>query len=72
MVDRHRHCACNGVWLCGTCHRWVHAHPFIARSVGLIISRHVPEPGTQPTTTNYGTVRFSCDGGYLFAVEEER
>lgn len=46
--DTHRHCACNGVWLCAHDHQWVHAHPFEARQVGLIVSRHTAQPGTVP------------------------
>jgi 5-methylcytosine-specific restriction endonuclease McrA len=61
--DQHTHCCCVLVLLCGTCHRWVHAHPFEARTEGLIVSRFVDEPGTVPQVTAYGLRIYHCDGG---------
>ena len=60
----HEHCACNGIWLCSTCHRWVHAHPFEARGKGFIVSRFTNEPGTVPVDTPWGLRRHTCDGAY--------
>lgn len=37
--DECQHASCNGILLCGTCHAWVHAHPFAARAKGWIVSR---------------------------------
>ena len=62
--DVHEHCACNGIWLCSTCHRWVHAHPFEARGKGFIVSRFTNEPGTVPVDTPWGLRRHTCDGAY--------
>jgi hypothetical protein len=41
VVDEHQHAPCNGLWLCSTCHAWVHAHPFEARAMGWIVSRYM-------------------------------
>lgn len=65
--DDHVHCACNGVWLCVTCHTWVHGNPFLARQTGYIVSRHQAEPATVPLTMTLGTRYLDCDGGYKFA-----
>lgn len=40
VVDEHQHATCNGIWLCGPCHEWVHKHPLEARRWGWIVSRH--------------------------------
>jgi hypothetical protein len=68
----HRHCPCNGVWLCPTCHTWAHGHPFEAKALGLIVSRHVAEPGGVTLTTWYGTVRLDCVGDYEPFYEEQQ
>lgn len=52
--DEHTHCPCNGVWLCITCHTWVHANPFMARQRGFIVSAHVSEPFGVPVATPWG------------------
>lgn len=63
MVDEHTHCPCNGVWLCVTCHQWVHAHPNAARTQGWIVSRWVHSPGVIPITRRLGTTwRNDCVG----------
>lgn len=67
--DQHQHCACNGVWLCSTCHRWVHEHPTLARDEGFLMSRHVTEPGAIPLQTPWGTRVHGCDGTYLFRLQ---
>ena len=64
--DTHTHCPCNGVWLCGTCHGWVHAHPFDARSGGWIVSRYEPRPGVQPYQTPLGWLSPACAGTATF------
>jgi 5-methylcytosine-specific restriction protein A len=60
--DDHRHCPCNGVWLCATCHQWVHANPLMARIDGFIVSRHVAEPFTVPVATPLGWRWQDCEG----------
>lgn len=64
--DSHRHCPCNGVWLCGTCHRWVHAHPFEAKADGLIVSKQVGEPGSVVVTAHFGDLFLECDGKFNY------
>jgi hypothetical protein len=60
--DDHTHCPCVGVWLCPTCHAWVHAHPEDARNAGLIVSRYIAEPSRIPFKTPLGWCRPRCDG----------
>lgn len=64
MVGEHRHCPCNGILLCRTCHVWVHQHPEEARSWGLIVSRHVEFPGSVPVVAHFGTLMLGCNGNY--------
>lgn len=45
--DEHTHHPCNGIWLCRTCHSWVHRHPALAQDKGWIVSQWVAEPGTK-------------------------
>lgn len=61
--DQHTHHPCNGLWLCSTCHDWVHAHPFLARPNGWIVLRSVAEPGAVPFRTPNGWRRPDCEGG---------
>lgn len=68
--DTHTHCACNGVWVCKTCHDWAHAHPFDARSIGLIVSRHQRDPGTVPVEARFGLIVLDCEGKYTYHEEE--
>lgn len=65
MHDAHQHCPCNGILLCGICHKWAHDNPFQARDEGVIVSKYAV-PAEVPISTTYGTVRFDCDGGYVF------
>lgn len=58
----HRHCPCNGVLLCHSCHVWVHKNPADAQEVGLIVSRYEDEPFTVPVRTVYGVTWQTCDG----------
>src|SRR5262245_60262872 len=62
--DQHCHCACNLVWLCGTCHAWAHAHPWEAREAGWIVSRHVTEPTAVTLATIDGDRVLHCDGQF--------
>lgn len=60
--DEHQHCACNGVYLCGACHKWVHEHPFEAREMGWIVSRAFL-PFEQPVfNQSFGWLMLACDG----------
>lgn len=68
MKDGHRHCPCNGVWLCNTCHRDVHDNPFESRETGFIVSRSIAEPGTVTVDAHYGTVLLLCDGWYTHEI----
>lgn len=64
------HSPANGVWTCGVCHAWLHAHPFEARATGLIVSRYA-DPSTEILIhALYGPVLLDTDGGYK-QVEEE-
>lgn len=66
--DEHTHCPCNGVTLCGKGnvsgdHGWVHQHPFEARGLGLIISRHEERaPFEVPIKTCGGWFLLQCSG----------
>lgn len=60
--NEHTHCACNGVWLCPGCHRWVHDHPFEAKAAGFIVSRYADEPGLFPIEAFFGPTLSTCDG----------
>jgi hypothetical protein len=70
--DHHQHHPCNGILLCSTCHRWVHAHPFEARAQGWIVSRHVADPGTEPVfAEQHGWVLLDCDGNIAPATNPQ-
>ena len=60
--DDHTHCACVGIMLCGTCHRWVHANPRDAEALGLIVSTFQRAPFTVPQRRRTGWFLASCDG----------
>lgn len=62
VADAHQHCACNGVTVCGACHRWAHAHPEAARNAGLIVSVFIAEPTTIPVKTYRGWSLHTCEG----------
>jgi 5-methylcytosine-specific restriction endonuclease McrA len=66
----HQNCVCNGVWLCMTCHTWVHANPFLARGRGLIVPRYA-DPRRNPGADRVRYVLIDCDGAYAFAPEME-
>lgn len=73
VVDEHQHCPCNGVLLCPTCHAWVHAHPFEARGLGLIVSRHTAVPGEVPVVSYFYNpgLLLQCEGGFNFKQRDE-
>lgn len=58
----HRHCPCNGVLLCGSCHRWAHANHEEARATGFIVSQWVDEPSVVPLMTPWGWSQIDCVG----------
>lgn len=60
----HRHCACNGLLLCRTCHSWAHANPDESQAVGSIVSQWVDEPFLVPLRTHSGWWQLRCDGRY--------
>lgn len=68
----HTHHPCNGVWLCDTCHRWVHANPRRAQERGFIVSRYVEEPGTVPFKALSGWYLPDCEGRLITTVITER
>lgn len=70
VVDKHQHHPCNGVLLCPTCHRWVHAHPLLARLSGFIISMHETDPSLVPISTVWGQRFHDCEGNYAWTEEE--
>lgn len=65
IKDDHRHCTCNGVWLCSKCHTWAHGNPSAAKDLGLILSSWTEFPGEKPVTNSFGQqVLLTCDGRY--------
>lgn len=62
VIAPHRHCPCNGVWLCPTCHRQVHANPEESRLEGLIVSRNEENPCNVPVLSWYGVLLLDCGG----------
>lgn len=68
MVDEHRHCPCNGVWLCGVCHSTVHRSPEAARKDGWIVGRFVDKPFLVPANTTWGLRHHLCEGTYEFVT----
>jgi hypothetical protein len=67
--DVHRHCPCNGVWLCRTCHEWAHANPLLARQSGFIVSQHEQEPARVAVETPWGRRLHDCAGGWIVTGE---
>lgn len=60
----HRHCSCNGLLLCRTCHTWAHRNPDEARVTGFIVSQWVDEPFMVPVFTE-GYWQPSCNGKWV-------
>lgn len=71
--DQHTHCPCNMTWLCPTCHVWVHAHPFVAKGDGWIVSRNQPNPTAVPVHNPREDRILTCAGGFIlrFSPTEE-
>lgn len=63
--SEHQHCACNGVWLCLTCHRWAHQHPVQAKAQGYIVASTELEPSSVAVVAWDGPVKLTCDGAAL-------
>jgi hypothetical protein len=61
--DRHRHCPCNGVLLCRTCHSVAHRMPEASRMLGLIVSRFCECPWMVPVKMIDGWWELDCEGG---------
>jgi hypothetical protein len=66
VTGPHRHCPCNGVWLCNTCHVWVHQHPVEARDGGWIVSAYEEQPGDVGILAGVGHRFHDCTGGVRF------
>lgn len=63
MAGEHRHCVCNGLWLCRDCHAWAHAHPYAAIDEGTIVPRYSVHPGGWSVQHYQGRrVWLHCDG----------
>ena len=63
--EDHRHCPCNGVLLCRTCHSAAHGHHEEGRVRGLIVSQWVDEPFLVPVMdARGGWWQLLCDGSY--------
>jgi hypothetical protein len=60
----HRHCPCNGVWLCAACHVRVHQNPEQARDEGFIVSRYEEDPGLFRIKMWHGWVLLDCNGAF--------
>jgi hypothetical protein len=61
--EAHRHCACNGVLLCRSCHSAAHGHHESGRDRGLIVSQWVDEPFMVPVVDPMGRFwQLTCDG----------
>lgn len=64
--EDHRHCACNGVLLCRTCHAAAHGHHEAGRDRGLVVSQWVNEPFLVPVVDAMGGFwQLLCNGQYL-------
>lgn len=70
VVELHRHCSCNGVWLCRTCHMDVHKNPERSMDEGFIVRRSVLEPATVPLHTTWGTRSLDCKGNYTYLPDD--
>lgn len=61
--EAHRHCACNGVLLCRSCHTAAHSHHESGRDRGLVVSQWVDEPFMVPIVDAMGRFwQLTCDG----------
>lgn len=67
-----QHCPCNLIWVCRTCHEWIHKHPLAARREGWIVSASETNPAFVPTRFwNGQRVTLECDGEMSFVIERE-
>lgn len=64
--DEHTACPCNALWLCRTCHAWLHKNPRSALAEGIALSRYVAEPASRPVTTTAGVVVLDHEGGWSY------
>lgn len=64
VVDEHRHAPCNGVWLCQSCHAYIHSHPIDGRMDGFIVPSVTDHPANVPVQTLWGLRWLTCDGKY--------
>jgi hypothetical protein len=72
VKDEWQHHWTNGVWLCGTCHLWVHDNGFLARKTGFSLSQWEKYPANRPIQiAREGWVRLTISGGYEPAEEDE-
>lgn len=68
----HRHCICNGLWLCASCHTWAHANHDAAVEEGVIVPRWGEDPGDWSVLTYQGIrLRLGCDGTVSTVESEE-
>lgn len=68
VVRPHRHCPCNGIWLCPTCHRYLHSNPVSARNLGFILEQWEDNPYELPILTWWGWRYHLCDGTYEWVM----
>jgi hypothetical protein len=61
----HRHCPCNGVLLCRTCHTAAHREPERSRVNGLLVSQWMDEPFAVPVMDAHGWWQLLCNGKYV-------
>lgn len=74
VTDDCTHAPCNAITLCGSgttgCHGWVHAHPFEARAMGWIVSRHAT-PHDEPVHVRWlDWITLTCEGAFHLHREE--
>lgn len=70
VVEPHRHCPCNGLWLCHTCHRFLHKNPETAMRLGFIVNSWETEPASIPVQTVWGWRYHTCTGGFEWVNPE--
>jgi len=64
VVALHRHCPCNGIWLCHTCHKHLHKNPEQATRLGFIVTSYEAQPFNVPVWTTWGWRYHDCNGGF--------
>jgi hypothetical protein len=63
--DGSEHSAANGIWLCPSCHAWVHAHPSEAQLSGWVVSRWADPMQVPVEHARFGTVLLTPHGGVI-------